>query len=172
MQQVAQALLLYRLTGSAVLLGVMALANAVPQLSLSLFGGVIADRFQKKRLIQIGQSASILMALIIAVALTTGYMSPKHPESWWLLVANSAVQGLFMGLVWPATQSIIPELVGRELLMNAMALNNIGVNVFRLLAPAAAGFLIDATGFGFVFYIMAGLYVLSLIFTSFLPTTR
>jgi predicted MFS family arabinose efflux permease len=172
MLTITQSLLVYRLTGSAAILGILALATAIPQVLLFLLGGTMADRFPKKRLIQIGQSAAGVMALVVAITLTTGYMSPQHPGSWWVLMVTSVIQGIFAALAIPARQAIIPELINVEMVMNALALNNMGNNVFRLLAPAVAGFLIDAIGFGAVFYIMAGLYLMAVILTAFIPATQ
>ena len=108
MQMVIRSLLIYRLTGSAAILGLMSLANALPMLLLSLFGGVIADRVQKKHAIQVGQAASAVLALSVAVPLTTGYLSPQHPGSWWILMVNSVPQGTIMAFVIPSRQAIIP----------------------------------------------------------------
>lgn len=172
MLMVTQSLLVYRLTGSAAILGVLALATAIPQVLLFLVGGTMADRFPKKRLIQIGQLAAGAMALVVAFTLTTGYLSSEHPGSWWVLMATAVIQGIFAAVAIPARQAIIPELVGAETVMNALALNTMGTNTFRLVAPAVAGFLIDTVGFGAVFYIMAGLYLLAVLLTAFIPETH
>jgi MFS family permease len=169
MQQVARSLLIYRLSGSALILGFMSLANAIPTLILSLYGGALADRMSKKRVIQIGQGASALVALSVAIALTTGYMSPERAGSWWLLILNGFLQSTIQALMMPSRQAIIPELVGEDRLMNALALNSMGMNTLRLTAPAIAGFLIDLVGFETVFYTMTGLYIYSILITSFLP---
>jgi MFS family permease len=172
MLMVTQSLLVYRLTGSAAILGVLALATAIPQVLLFLVGGTMADRFPKKRLIQIGQLAAGAMALVVAITLTTGYLSSEHAGSWWVLMATAVIQGIFAAVAIPARQAIIPELVGSEKVMNALALNTMGTNTFRLVAPAVAGFLIDKTGFAVVFYIMAGLYLLAILLTAFIPETQ
>jgi MFS family permease len=169
MLMVTQSLLVFRLTDSATILGVLALATAVPQALLFLIGGTLADRFPKKRLIQIGQLAAGAMSLVVAIVLTTGYMSREHPGSWWVLMATAVIQGIFMAVAIPARQAIIPVLVGPERVMNALALNTMGTNTFRLIAPAVAGFLIDTAGFAVVFYTMAGLYLLAVILTAFIP---
>jgi MFS family permease len=171
MQMVTRALLVYRLTGSAALLGWMSLAQGIPMLLLSFLGGVFADRMPKKHIIQAGQAVSGVVALSVAIALTTGYLSSQHPGSWWILMVNSALQGTIMGLMMPARQAIIPEIVGREHVMNAVALNSTGMNTLRLIAPAVAGILIDSIGFEAIFYAMAGLYVISVFFTAFIPAT-
>jgi predicted MFS family arabinose efflux permease len=171
MQQVTQSFLVYDLTGSAAILGTIALATGLPQLIVLLFGGAFADRFQKKRLLQMSQSASAVVALIVAVALTTGYMSIKHPGSWWVLIVTSILSGIFNGLAMPARQAMIPELVSKEQMMNAVSLSTMGQNVFSLVGPAMAGFLIDAVGFKAVYCVMSGLYVVAVILTNFLPVT-
>lgn len=171
MQMVARSLLIYRLTGSAVILGGMALANAIPMLFLSLFGGVIADRVQKKYVLLAGQASSAVVALGIALSLTTGYLSPERAGSWWILVAGSVLQGTIMGLMIPSRQAIIPEIVGEGQLMNAVALNNLGMNLLRFMAPAVAGFLIDAFDFKAVYYTMTGMYLVAVLFVSFMPLT-
>ncbi|MBI4188326.1 MAG: MFS transporter [Chloroflexi bacterium] len=171
MQQVTRSLLIYRLTGSATILGLMSLANALPMIVLSLFGGVIADRVQKKRVIQLGQAGAAIVAFSVAITLTTGYLSPEHPGSWWVLIVNSVLQGTIWALMQPSRQAIIPEIVSQEQVMNAVALNSLGMNTLRLLAPALAGFLIDAFDFQAVFYAMTGLYMSAVFFTSFIPAT-
>jgi MFS family permease len=171
MLMMTQSLLVFRMTGSEAIVGILALGTAIPQLLLFLVGGALADRFPKRTLIQIGQAASGLMALAVALAITTGYMGEAHPGSWWVLMATSIVQGVFMAIAIPARQAIIPELVDREILMNALALNTMGANVFRLLAPVLAGFFIDSFGFASVYYIMAGMYLSAVIFTAFIPST-
>lgn len=169
MQLVTRSLLIYRLTGSAAILGLMSLASALPMLLLSLFGGAIADRVPKKRVMQIGQASSAVVALSVAVTLTTGYLSPLHPGSWWVLIVNSVLQGTIMALMMPSLQAIIPEIVNSGQVMNAVALNSLGMNTLRLVAPAVAGLLVDAFDFEAVFYTMTGLYLLAVLFTSFIP---
>ncbi len=173
MQQVTRALLIYRITGSAAILGLMSLANALPMLLFALVGGVIADRVQKKHVIQVGQLASAVVALSVAIALHTGYLGPQHPGSWWVLMVNSVLQGTIMALMMPSRQAIIPEIVDEAQVLNAVALNSLGMNTLRLVAPALAGFLIDipAISFAGVFYTMAGLYLAAVVFTNFIPLT-
>ena len=171
MHMVTRSLLVYRLTGSAALLGFMALANAIPQVTLSFFGGAIADRVPKKRVVQAGQIGLAVVALSVAILLTTGYISPQHPGSWWVLIVDAVIQGTIMAFMMPARQALIPEIVGREQVMNAVALNSLGMGTLRFLAPAAAGFLIDTIGFEAVYYTKTGLYLSAVFFTSFIPTT-
>ena len=171
MQMVARSLLVYRLTGSAAILGGISLAHALPMLLLSLFGGVIADRVQKKYVMLIGQGFSAVIAVGVGLALTFGYLSTEVAGSWWILVVASLFQGTIMGLMMPSRQAILPEIVGEEQLMNAVSLNTLGTNTLRLVAPALAGFLIDAFDFKAVYFTMAGMYIIAVAFILFLPLT-
>jgi MFS family permease len=171
MQQVTGSLLLYRLTGSAALLGTMSLANAIPMIFLSLVGGAIADRVQKKRVLVTGLIGASLVSFGVAIALTTGHLSQENTGSWWILMVSSFLQGVVMGLTMPARQAIIPEIVSRAQVMNAVALNTLGMNVLSLVAPAVAGFLIDTFDFAAIYYAMTGLNLYAAGFILFVPPT-
>ncbi len=171
MQQMTNSLLIYRLTDSALLLGVLSLANGLAVLFFSLFGGVIADRMQKKFIVVAGMAGSALVSLGVALALTLGYLSAERSGSWWILMLSAFLQGSVMGAMMPSRQSIIPEIVGEEQLTNAVALNNLGMNTLRFFAPAATGFLIDAFDFKAVYYTMTAMYVMGAAFIAFVPRT-
>ncbi|MFC2016117.1 MFS transporter [Chloroflexota bacterium] len=171
MQMIARSLLIYRLTGSAAILGGMALAQALPMLFLSLFGGVIADRVQKKYVLLAGMVSSAVVSLGVALTLTLGYLSVERTGSWWILIAAGLLQGIIMGLMIPSRQAILPEIVSEEQLMNAVALDTLGMNTLRLLAPALSGFLIFAFDFGAVYYTMTGMYLMGTVVIAFMPLT-
>lgn len=171
MQMMARSLLIYRLTNSAFILGAMSLAFAIPMVSLSLFGGVIADRVQKKYVLLFGQAASAIVAVGVGLTLSLGYLSAENTGSWWILAVSSVLQGTIMALMMPSRQAILPEIVGEEQLMNAISLSTMGMNTLRMFAPALAGFLIEAIGFEAVYYTTAGMYLLSTVFVAFLPLT-
>ncbi len=171
MQTVTSALLIYRLTGSPALLGTLSLAQAIPMLIISLFGGAIADRVQKKHVLIIGLICSAGVSLGIAMALIMGSLSKGNTGSYWILMTATLLQGSIMGFMLPARQAIIPEIVSREHLMNAVALNMMGMNVFRLAAPAAAGFIIAAFDFKAIYLTMTGLYLYGAVFMLFVPRT-
>jgi len=171
MQMIGRSLLVYRITGSAAILGIMSLAFSIPMLCLSLFGGVIADRVLKKHVIVAGTAGSALVSLVIALALTLGYLSPEHPGSWWILAVAGALQGVIMALMMPSRMAIIPEIVGREDLLNAVSLNTVQMNGLRMLAPALAGLLVERFGFATLYYVMTGCYLVGAIIFSFLPRT-
>jgi len=171
MQMMARSLLIYRLTGSAAILGAMSFAHAIPMLLLSLFGGVIADRIQKKHIMIAGQIGSAVVSLSVALTLSLGYLSADRAGSWWILVGASILQGAIMGLMMPSRQSIIREIVSGEQLMNAVSLNTMGMNALQLFAPALTGFLIAALDFQAVYYVMTASYIVSVVFIAFMPPT-
>jgi MFS family permease len=171
MQMVARSYLAYHLTGSGTILGLVSLANAIPMLVLSLPGGAIADRIPKKYILVYTQLGSVLLTLGVALSLTFGYLSQENEGSWWVLVAASAIEGVFMGLMMPARQAVISEIVERELIMNAVSLNTMGMNALRILAPAATGFLIEGIGYEFVYYAATAMYVLAAFCMFLLPRT-
>jgi len=172
MQVVARSLLVYRITGSGAILGSLALAHAIPMLVFSLFGGAIADRLSKKNILLLGEASMFVVSLAVGVALTLGYISVDNPNSWWLLIISSFLQGTVMGLMMPATMAIIPEIVPEKQLMNAIALSNLAMNTFRLVAPAVTGFLVDLFDFDFVYYTQAVMYLLAVIFVALLPRSK
>ena len=171
MQMLARSYLIYQLTRDPVILGVMSLFNAVPMVILSLYGGVIADRMQKKYVMLIGQVASAVVSSAVGLSLLTGYLNSETPGSWWVLAASSVCQGIIMALMMPSRQAILPEIVDGEQLMNAISLNTMGMNTFRLFAPAVAGFLIAKAGYETVYFTVSAMYVVSTIFIAFLPLT-
>ena len=171
MQMVTGPLLMYRLTDSAALLGTMSLVVAIPMIFISLFGGAIADRVSKKQILVLGLSGSAVVSFGIALALTTGALSRENSGSWWMLMVSALLQGTIMGLMMPARQAIIQEIVSREEIMNAVALNTLGINVLRFMAPGVAGLLIDTFDFKAVYYAMTGMYLWGVIFMSFVADT-
>ncbi len=171
MQMFARSLLVYRLTGSLAILGGMAAANAIPLLVLSLFGGVIADRFQKKYVVMVGHGVSALMSLAVALLIGSGYLSQTNDGSWWVLMAASAVQGAVMGLTMPSRESLIREIVPVEEVLNAISLNSMGMHAFRLFGPALTGFIVLNYGFETVYQVMAGSYLVAAVLIVILPRT-
>ena len=154
---------IFELTGSASLLGIAIASAAIPAVSLALLGGVFADRFEKKRVIQAGQGVSLLVALFVAVSISTGTITWAH------LVAASFVQGSAMPLMMPARQAIVPQLVGMGRIQNAIALNSMVMSLSFMVFPAVAGVLIAAVGIEAVYYTISGMYLGGLFFTQLLP---
>lgn len=165
MQMVARSWFMYELTESAVMLGAVGLCSALPMLTVSLFGGVFADRIRKRGILIAGQFTSAIVALGVAVSITMGTVSWRH------LFIAAFLQGLVMALMMPARQALIYELVGANTLMNAIALNAAAMNFIRLTAPAIAGFLIALWNIEGVYYIMAFCYLVGFVFAIRLPQT-
>ena len=157
MQMLARGYLAFELTGSFAALGLIGLANAIPMLALSLYGGVIADRFPKKLVLQAGQAVSALIALAVAMLLVADLLTFPY------LLAAGAVQGVVMALMMPSRQSILPEVVGMERLMNAVSLQAAGMNLMRLMGPAAGGFLIAWVGAESLYFIMTAMYLVAVV---------
>lgn len=172
MQMFVGNLLIVRITGSGSKLGVMALAASIPMLILSLYGGVLADRLEKRKILIVSQVASAVISLAVGLMLTFNIISKDIPDSWWILVVSSLLQGIVMGVMMPSRASMVPEIVESRDLMNAISLNNMGMNVFRILAPAATGPIVDNWGFAVVYYVMTALYIFSTIFLLFIPKKR
>jgi MFS family permease len=169
MQMVTRTLLIYRITNSGTILGMMALAGSLPMLILSLYGGALADRVEKRKILIYSQALSGVVTLAVALALSLNYLSQDVPGSWWILMVSSVLQGTIMGIMMPSRASMVPEIVSPEDLMNAISLNNMGMNVFRILSPAATGFIIAAWDFASIYYIMTALYIFSVIFLFRIP---
>jgi len=172
MQIITGPLLMFRISGSPALLGTMALVSALPMIFLSMYGGAIADRIPKKRVVIVCLLGSALLAILLGVMLYTGFISSENPGSWVFLIITALLMGSLMGVMMPALQAIVAEIVDREELMNAVALNTMGMNILALVAPAIAGFIIDAFDFDAVYFTQAGLYICGAILMSFLPVTR
>lgn len=170
-QLVLRGYVVFEITGSFTALGGIALASSLPMLFLGIFGGVLADRAPKKVVLQVGQFVSVLNALVMGLLILTDAIE------LWHLFAASLVQGTTMALMMPARQAMIPEVVGRDLLMNAVALNSAGMNLMRVLAPAAAGVLTWAAGGGVsgagpVYIVMAALYFFAIVALAPLPRSE
>lgn len=164
-QGVVQGYLAYDLTGSAGLLGVISLGYGVPLFGLALFGGAVADRVERKRLIQLFQIAEAVIALLLAVSVMT------ETITWYHILVASIIHGALFAFMLPARQAIIPRLVDRSQITNAMALNNAGMGATTLSAPAIAGFLYASFGAETVFLAMFGFQVVAAILISLVPST-
>ena len=160
MQMIARGYFVYDLTGSAKLLGIVSAGGAVPVLVLALFGGALADRVPRKRVIQAGQATSAIIALVIGVMIATGTVTWVH-----LLVA-SMVQGSTWAFMMPARQAFIPQLVGRDNVGNAVALSAAGMSVTTLIAPAVAGVLYAVIGPEGVYFVISGMVWVAFVVTS------
>lgn len=166
MQMLSRSYLVYDLTGSGTILGYVSLGIAVPLLLIPLFGGALADRLNRKMIIQGGQIVAA------ALGLTVGLLIHLEIISWQYLFVSSMIQGGLFAFMMPARQSIIPQIVGKENLANAMALNAAGMSAMTMGAPALAGWLYANVGPWNVYYVIAGLASVSVLLTSFIPNMQ
>lgn len=163
MQMIVRSYLTYDITLSPFLLGLVNTGFALPMLSLALFGGAVADRLERKRVIQIGQVTAGALALFVGVAVTTGTVT------WIHMLAVSMAQGGVFAFLMPARQALIPQLVGQENVTNAMSLDAAGMSATTLLSPAIGGGLYNVIGPDGVYYLIVGCSVLAVLFTSVVP---
>ncbi len=164
MQMVARGLLAWDLTGSYQMIGLISVGFAPPMLIFGTFGGVIADRVDRKRIIQIGQLGMVANAAVIGTAIHTDTIT-----IWYLFIA-SIFQGTLFAFLMPARQSIIPAIVGENLMANALALNGMGMSLMTLAAPAIAGIIYAWVGPGFTYDTILVFNASSLIFSALLPS--
>jgi MFS family permease len=142
MQQVANGYLAFTLTDSAAALGVVAFAQSAPMLIFSPLGGVLADRMEKRGLLL------WMQALQCGISLLIGVLVAIDRIEYWHLVVTAAIQGVSFAIMVPTRQSWIPQLVPRQDLTSALALNNAGMNASRVIGPSLAGVLIAVPWFG------------------------
>jgi len=146
MQNVAQAWLVYRLTGSSALLGMVGFAGQIPVFLISPLGGLIADRHSRQRTVIATQTSAMILAFILATLTLTGRVQVPH------IFVLAALLGVVNAFDIPARQSFLVEMVGREDLINAIALNSSMFNGARIVGPAVAGILVAAIGEGWCFF--------------------
>jgi len=146
MQNVAQSWLVYRLTGSSALLGMVGFAGQIPVFLFAPIGGLIADRHSRHRIVVATQTSAMLLAFILAALTLTGRVHVWH------IFVLAALLGVVNAFDIPARQSFLVEMVGREDLINAIALNSSMFNGARIIGPAVAGILVAAIGEGWCFF--------------------
>lgn len=147
---VARAWLVWDLTGSSTSVASVLVARALPMLVLGLFGGVAADRFNRRRLLMVIQTWTLLMHIVMATLLLTGLIE------LWHVYAIAFGLGAGMAMNQPVRTSIIPNLVDRKDMINAMSLNSIAINSTRFVGPAAIAVLISTTEVGWAYVWAAG----------------
>lgn len=168
MQEVAQNWLVLTLTGSAFLLGLDAFLGDVPIILFSLVGGVIADRLDRRKLLLTSQYLQMSFALILAALIYT------HKVTIWQILLLSFLTGSAQAFGGPAYQALVPTLVQKQDLSNAIALNSIQFNLARIIGPLAAGLAFTALGAAACFLLngvsfLAVILSLSLLKTHFIP---
>src|SRR3569832_870928 len=153
LQTVAQSWLVYRLTGSATLLGLVGFSGQIPVFLLAPFGGAMADRHHRRSIIIATQTASMLTALFLAALTLTGRIQVWH------VYLLAGMLGVINAFDIPARQAFIVDMVGKGDFMNAIALNSSMFNGARIIGPAIAGVLVAAVGEGWCFLINGLSYI-------------
>jgi MFS family permease len=153
MQSMAQGWLALELTNNAFLVGLVAAAGSLPVVAFSMHAGVLADRYERLRLVKICQALLLLEATLLFLFTWTGHISIG-----WLL-ALATMQGVIASVEIPARQSLMIELVGREDLHQAIALNSSGFNLARIIGPALAAVVIAKLGIAWAFGVNALSYL-------------
>src|SRR5450432_114239 len=146
MDQVAESWLVYRLTGSALLLGTVAFASQIPVFLLAPLGGAIADRYHRRHILVVTQSCQMVVALALAGLTLT------HIITVWQIMVLATVSGIVSAFDIPARQAFVVDMVERQDLVNAIALNSSMFNGARVIGPAAAGIVVAAIGEGWCFF--------------------
>jgi len=147
MQQTAMSWLVYQITGSKLLLGVVAAVGSAPMMLFSLWGGAIADRYPKRRIIICTQVAQMLPAFFLGVVAFFGLATT------WIIVLVAAITGIGMAFDMPARQAFTVEMTSREDLLNAISLNSSIFNGARVIGPSLAGLVIGSLGTPICFFL-------------------
>jgi len=153
MQNVAQAWLVYRMTGSSWLLGAVGFAGQIPVFLVAPLGGIVADRHNRQRVVIATQTASMILAAILAALTLTGLVQVWH------IFVLAALLGVVNAFDIPGRQAFLVDMVGKEDLMNAIALNSSMFNGARIIGPAIAGVLVAKIGEGWCFFGNAVSYI-------------
>jgi len=153
MQQIAQSWLVYRLTRSSALLGFVSFAGQIPVFVLAAVGGAAADRLDRHRIIVWTQALSMALAFVLAALTLSGVVRVWH------VFVLAALLGVVNAFDIPARQAFVVDMVGREDLMNAIALNSSMVNGARVVGPAIAGAVVAAVGEGWCFLLNGLSYI-------------
>jgi MFS family permease len=153
MQSVAQSWLVYRLTGSSLLLGSVGFASQIPVFLVAPLGGIVADRHNRHRVVIATQVASMLLAFILA------FLTLTNMVRVWHIFVLAGLLGVVNAFDIPGRQSFLVDMVGKEDLMNAIALNSSMFNGARIIGPAVAGILVARIGEGWCFFTNAVSYI-------------
>jgi MFS family permease len=153
MQTVAQSWLVYRLTGSGLLLGAVGFSSQIPVFLVAPLGGITADRSNRQRVVIATQVASMLLAFVLAALTLSGKVQVWH------VFVLAALLGVVNAFDIPARQSFLVDMVGKEDLMNAIALNSSMFNGARVVGPAVAGILVARLGEGWCFFANGASYI-------------
>ncbi len=163
MQMVVRGIYVYDLTDDRIITSVVALGFAPSLLVVSLYGGVLGDRMERRLLIQLSQLLGGALAAVVAVLMITELIN------WGHLLIVSVIHGAMFALQMPARQAAIPSLVPKAQMSNAFALNAMAMSIMTLVAPAIGGVLYDEVGPATVYWIVAVIMLSAVVFTSLIP---
>lgn len=166
MQMVAQGWLVLELTNSALWVGIIAALNALPVLFFSLFGGFIVDKFPKKRVLFISEVSAMILALTLGILTITGVVTVLH------IAILAFLLGVVNAIDMPARLSFTNEMVEKDSLSSALALNAGMFNTARIIGPMIAGYVIVSIGIGLAFVANALSFVAVLIALLFIKEKR
>lgn len=157
MQQVALGWLILEITNSPTFLGLVGFARGVPMLFLALPAGVLADRVSRRKILMNAQGAAAIVALVLTLIVFADVVRPWH------VIVLSILGGATIAFVAPTRQALVPSVVTRDDVANAIALNSAGQNSTRIVGPSAAGVLIAAVGTAVCFAIQSVGFIWALI---------
>jgi len=166
MQQVALGWLALTMTDSPSFVGIVAFTAGLPFLVVSPLGGSLIDRFDRRKLMLACQALATLVALVVAADVISGRVAPWH------LVVAAFLTGSLQALLGPTQQSLVPTLVDRTALTNAIGLMSAGQNMTRVAGPSLAGVIIGALGVGPTFLVQAGAVALAFVLVKSLALPR
>lgn len=163
MLMLARGILIYDLTGDAQKTALVSIGWAPGLLIMSLFGGVLGDRVERRMLIQVSQFANATFAVIVGFMILTNFIE------WWHLMIVSTLQGCVFALQIPARTAAMSQLVPKQLIGNAMALNSTAMTLMSVAAPAVGGLLYELIQPEGVYFVVTVMMVLAMGFTTLLP---
>jgi MFS family permease len=152
-ETVARNWLVWEMTHSGMALGLVNLCRAIPTLLLGVWGGVAADRFDKRKLLMVIQVWTLLVYLVMAILLIGDWIK------LWHVYVMAAAMGAGMAFNQPVRTSFVPQLVPQKDLLSALSLNSVAINLSRLVGPAAIGLLIAFSGVGAAYVVSCFLYL-------------
>ncbi len=163
MLMLVRGILVYEITGDAQRTALVSIGWAPGLLIMSLWGGVLGDRVERRMLIQLAQFANAVFAVSVGVLIMTGLIE------WWHLLVVSSLQGCTFALQIPARTAAMSQLVPKNLIGNAMALNSMAMTLMSIAAPAVGGLLYELIEPHGVYFVVTVMMVLAMVFTTFLP---
>ncbi len=160
MDQILRPLLMLEITGSALQVGLVVSMTMIPALFFGLFAGVIADRYNKRNILIINQTITLVMHLILALLYLSGHLAVWH------IYVTAFVTGASMSFNQPTRQSMIPRIVPREIMFNAISLSNMAHHIMRVVGASLAGLLLIFLDYGEI-YLLAALIFAAVIWATF-----